>query len=104
MKGALRFMVMFLAVFSFGAMVLPTHAMAGTNFSISVDAYPVSFTFSDTQPERVYVERQVTHNNHRDYRPYYHGCRYQPVYHGRGHYYPSHRYGRNQGYPRWGYR
>jgi len=105
MKGTLRFIIMFLAVFSLGVMVLPSQANAGTSFSISVDAYPISFAFSDSSPERVYVEREVTHHHYREVRPNHDGCRYQHGYHGRGYdNRPYRHHGRYQDQARWYHR
>lgn len=105
MKGASRFTIMILAMLSFGIMALPCQAAAARSFSISVDAYPISFAFSDSSLERVYVERVVTHHHHRDYRPVHYSGRHRQVYHGRGYdRRPYHHHGRYQDQVRWYHR
>lgn len=84
MKGVVWFTIIFLAMISFGVMVLPSQVMAGTSFSIRVDAYPISFSFSDNQPERVYVEREVTHYHYPNFRSNHNVPRYRHDYPGRG--------------------
>ena len=105
MKGAVGFSIMFMAVFSLGVMVIPSQAVAGTSIAISVDAYPISFSFSDSSPDRVYVEREVTHYHYRDCKPNHYGNRYRHDYRGRGYdHRPYHHHGRYQDRARWYHR
>lgn len=95
MKGAIRFTIMFLAIYAFGFVALPTQAVAGASVSISVDAYPIRFAFSDTQPERVYVEREARHYHCPDCRPTHYSGGHRQVYHVRGYDRPPcHHHGR----------
>ncbi len=105
MKGAVRFTSIVLAVFTFGVMSLPGRSAAATSFSISIDAYPISLAFSDSSPERVYVERVAIRHHHRDYRPVHYSGRHRPVYQGRGYdRCPWHHHGRYANHARWPHR